>query len=246
MPTPRPFSLSSRPTSTPFENTASYYHALLDVRALIASPASPGETVELFFSLFSKTENRFLTEEFCLALNHNGSPVRDPEQRLGRLRTVFTEMKAEDLAGAVLVCKVVRVGAMKARGEDNGGGSLMSRNGTVRGRKNLETVSEMGTMTGTARSVMSEDSFSVTSGFGDNRTATVDTSWTSSTGDGRPSYRRPFGCAILELPVLSKLSTEAGLEFNMPIYVGREEGRFATLHEDLINRQNREYTTSNR
>lgn len=92
-----------------------------------------------------------------------------------------------------------------------------------------------------------DDSFSVTSGYAPARSMTVDTSLTAAASiiDGRPSFRRPFGCAVLAIPPFRKLTKEAdsesGLEFSMPIYVPREENGFATLHEDIIAGRNRNY-----
>ena len=55
-----------KPTPSPF------YHIFIDLRALVASLCGPGETVELTFSLYNKSENRFLSEECCMVLNHQG------------------------------------------------------------------------------------------------------------------------------------------------------------------------------
>ena len=69
------------------QSTAKFYHMFLDVRAFVASPCSPGETAELFFSLYNKAETRFVTEDFCAILNHNGVLARDPS---AHIRTLFT------------------------------------------------------------------------------------------------------------------------------------------------------------
>ena len=242
-----------KPSAQPL---GSHYNYFLDVRAFIASPCGPGETAELYFSLFNRAENRFLTEEFCLILNHLGSPARDGEQRIGRLRTLFTDLKQEDLAGSIfLVCRLVRNGALKMR-SNSSAGTLDVHQRSINGRHPPAPVTD----TGTLRSAPSlydnvtDDSFSVTSGFAGHRTMTADTSVTTMTGsivDGRPSYRRPLGCAVLELPHLSKLLSDGadlsgtGLEFTMPIYTPKEESMFATLHEDIIHNRTKDvYTTS--
>jgi hypothetical protein len=49
-----------------------HYHLLIDLKAFFASPCQPGETAELLFSLYNKAENRFMTEECCMILNHQG------------------------------------------------------------------------------------------------------------------------------------------------------------------------------
>lgn len=236
----------------------SFYHAYLDVRAFVASPCVPGETAELYFSLYNKVESRFITEEFCLILNHLGSPARDPEQRLGRLRTLFTDLKHEDVStpGAVyLVCRIVRNGAMKIRPEATAG-TLDShqRNGSLRrGSGNLLNDFGNGRSDVSISETATDDSFSVTSGFGGHRTTTVETSMTTpaaSMVDGRSRFRRPLGCAVLELPSLTKLMSAGegggGMEYNMPIYVPSEESGFASLHEDIIERRTRVYLKSSK
>ena len=70
-------------------STAKFYHIFLDIRAFVASPCAPGETAELFFSLYNKAETRFVTEEFCVVLNHNGVLARDPT---ARIRTLFPQI----------------------------------------------------------------------------------------------------------------------------------------------------------
>ena len=241
-----------------------YNHIFLDVRAFIANPCAPGETAELYFSLFNSKENRFITEEFCLILNHLGSPARDPEQRLGRLRTLFTDLKAEDLAGPVyLICRLVRNGALKMRSEAMAGTleSQYRNTSTTASRQSAALLSDRKTMRGipSISETVSDDSFSVTSGFAGHRTTTIETAVTTAAAsivDGRPSFRRPLGCAILELPPLSKLLSEdgektgivpgTGAEYTMPIYLPRDEAGFATLHEDVIHQRSREFSRSTR
>jgi len=219
-------------------------HLLLDIHAFIANPCRPGETAELLFSLYSQNEGRFITEEYCLILNHLGSPARESEQRLGRLRVLFTDLKKEDLGNSTyLVCRLVRNGALKMR-LDAASGTLDSvgRGGAVR-RPSAHLYSDMGTLRSTPSIFESttDDSFSVTSGFGGHRTNTIETSLTTNASvvDGRPTFRRPLGCAAIDVPQLSKLLVEGdkaglGVEVSMPIYVPKEEDAFATMHEDVI------------
>ena len=256
----------SKPSSIPTASQAAlemYNHIFLDIRAFIASPCAPGETAELYFSLFSVKDNRFITEEFCLILNHLGSPARDAEQRLGRLRTMFTDLKTADLFGSVyLICRLVRNGALKMR-SDALAGTLESqyRNGSTASRRSGQLLSDRHTMRGvpSISETVTDDSFSITSGLGGHRTYTIDTSGTTTAAsivDGRPTFRRPLGCAVLELPPLSKLSSDesdkagivpgTGFEYTMPIYVPREEAGFATLHEDIISQRSQLYATSSR
>jgi dedicator of cytokinesis protein 3 len=136
-------------------------------------------------------------------------------------------------------------------------GHRRASNLTVSQRGSVHHLSDMGTV----RSSFSltdnatDDSFSITSGFGGHRTTTVESAATGTAAsiiDGRPTFRRPLGCAVLELPQLSKLLFEGadksgpGLEFSMPICVPREEETFATLHEDIINNRTKDVTTTPR
>ncbi|KAF8070275.1 C2 domain in Dock180 and Zizimin proteins-domain-containing protein [Lyophyllum atratum] len=90
---------------------AKFYHVYLEVRAFVASLCAPGETAELFFSLYKKQGTQFVTEEFCAILNHNGVSSRNPN---GRIRTVFTDLAPSDVMDPIyLVCRIVRNGALK-------------------------------------------------------------------------------------------------------------------------------------
>lgn len=234
----------------------SYLNLLLDVRAFVANPCAPGETAELYFSLFNKADNRFITEEFCLILNHLGSPARDAEQRLGRLRTLFTELKQEDVTSSTfLVCRLIRNGALRMR-TNSTAGTLEGYRGPARGGSNSQVSTEMAPPpTPSFIDNMTDDSFSVTSAFGGYRTTTIDTVATTAGGsvvDGRPSYRRPLACAVLELPALSRLlgsgtdQSDLGPEFTMAILAPNDEATFATLHEDIIYGRTKEYASTSR
>jgi dedicator of cytokinesis protein 3 len=255
---PRVFSLSaSKARDDPHERSGSFHHLFLDVKAFIASPCASEETAELYFSLYNSVEARFVTEEYCIILNHLGAPARDAEHRLGRLRTLFTDLQAADLSASVyIVCRIVRNGAMRMKADTLSPNIDMGRRtSTVRGsRGNL--LSDFGT-TRRASSVFdsnaTDDSFSITSAFGVNGVQSVDTTNTASTCivEGRPSFRRPFGCAVLELPQLQKLLKESeardvGVEFSMPIYVPKEESSFARMHEDIIFGRTKNYIKSNK
>jgi dedicator of cytokinesis protein 3 len=249
LPLDKPPTLFTRLNSDKASRASPSHHLLLDFKAFIASPCAPGETAELFFSLYNQNENRFVTEEFHLVLNHLGSPARDSEQRLGRLKTLFTELKPEDLSNHVyLVCKVVRNGALKMRSEAMTGTlDSQHRSGMTRSRSG-NLLGEMGTIReNVSNDALTEDSFSVTSGSRQVNALDRTMTSTESIVDGRPSYRRPLGCAVIEMPLLSKLVSDAqGTEVIMPIYIPRDEASFATLHEDVIHRRSKEFYTTSR
>jgi dedicator of cytokinesis protein 3 len=227
------------------------YHLVLDVHAFIANPCRQGETAELFFSLYNHAESRFITEEFCLVLNHLGSPSRDSEQRLGRLRTLFADLKKEDLGSSVyLVCRLVRNGAFKMRNDaatDSApGGSSRWDHGQSFAHGQAYSELYVGSAASLADGA-TDDSFSITSGFDGHRTATVETFTTASIVDGRPTFRRPLGCAVVALPQLTRLLSEtSGAEISIPIYIPKDESAFATLHENIIENRMKDVLVSPR
>lgn len=210
------------------KSPAEFYHVFLELRAFIASICSPGETVELFFSLYAKVSSQFLTEDFVVVLNHNGVLARDPSSRI---RTLFTDLPLGELQQPVyLVCRIVRNGSLKI-GNDHGSG--VPRRGSEGHSRGESAMSPLNS------TVHLADTFSPSPPNG--RTA-VGT-------DGQ--FRRPFGCAVLELTELAKMVQEqtdsAPLkEYTMPIYIPTNEISFATLHQHIINSNHKELERSSR
>lgn len=70
-------------------------------------------------------------------------------------------------------------------------------------------------------------------------------------GELPPQFRRPFGCAVLELSQLRTMAAE-GLEISptrehtMPIYVPVNEATFSMLHSDILHGHHKEYEKSSR
>ncbi|KAG0151305.1 hypothetical protein CROQUDRAFT_36914 [Cronartium quercuum f. sp. fusiforme G11] len=116
-----------------------FYHVMLEVKSFLACPCTAGETVELYFSLYNKSEARFLTEEFCVILNHLGVPIRSKSKLplLDRsvtghpgedsspkfsssssfvsVRTMFKDLSQHDVQDSIfLVCRLVKNGGMKS------------------------------------------------------------------------------------------------------------------------------------
>lgn len=260
----QPHALTSAKDDFPDLPTGSFFHLFLDVRAFVANPCAPGETAELYFSLYNKRHKRFISEEFCLILNHYGSPSRDSEQRLGRLRTLFTDLKAEDLApDTYLVCKIIRNGAMKTR-SDNGMPSVSLSASVARHRSSLYDISATELSDHNQRQSVSfmdltDDSFSVTSGNGpeSHRPPTVDTTNAApvsmvgggSAFDSKIRVKRPLGWAVMLLPPMSKPIGDGldrdggGVEQSVKIYVPREEKDFAKMFDDVIHNRVKHYMT---
>ncbi|PWN43738.1 hypothetical protein IE81DRAFT_67371 [Ceraceosorus guamensis] len=207
-----------------------YFHVYLDVKAFVASPCVPGETCELYLSLYNKAESRFLTEEYCVVLNHQGVPARESEGRLGKMRTLFTDLSATDMQELNVVCRIVRNGAMRITAVDS------IRSAQSSGLLPADVLS--GDLTD-AGSIDGDLPPGGVPGMRPNRMASTRT------------FRRPFGCAVLELGDHHKFQTDIATsspmrEHVMPIFVPLNEAAFSTLHQDIIASRIREFEKSPR
>lgn len=224
-----------------------FYHVFLDLRAFVATPCAPGETVELLFSLYNKAEARFVSEEFCAVLNHNGVLARDPSPA-ARIRTLFTDLIQGDAQDPIfLVCQIVRNGGMKLGGgnhqqHQNIGAGTASDSGQG-GRRTSDHSMRGWTSTSTDRqasNTMLSDP------------ALLSDPYPTSNSNSSPlSFRRPFGCAVLELTQLNAMASEqtevsSTREHTMPIWVPTDEATFSMLHQDILNGKTREYQKSPR
>jgi len=213
-----------RSSAKPF--AAKFYHVFLDLGAFVASPCAPGETAELFFSLYTKQGPQFVTEEFCAILNHNGVLAREPETRI---RTLFTDLSYSDIQDPIyLVCRIVRNGSFKVGPNNNIGGI------TEGGKKDHEGI------------------YKTTEGITDSRYSSGTNGLRNLLdGDSGGFVRRPFGCAVLELTQLSRMAADqsdsTGLkEYTMPIYVPTNESSFSMIHQIIINGTSKGYDKSPR
>ncbi|EJD03246.1 cytoplasmic protein [Fomitiporia mediterranea MF3/22] len=213
--------------------SAKFYHVFLDLRAFVASPCSPGETAELYFSLYNKNDMRFVTEEFCAVLNHNGVLARDPS---ARIRTLFTDLVQADIQEPIyLVCKIIRNGALKITNTFNSGIPVESAS---RGSGEGATAGRW------------EPSATLN---GNNSSTNVTRAGTVSESGYSGQFRRPFGCAVLELSQLREFAKEHAAEgsgptreHTMPIFVPTNEAVYSMLHQDIIAGNNKEYEKSPR
>ncbi|CAG8722453.1 13625_t:CDS:2, partial [Dentiscutata heterogama] len=164
-----PSPLQSLHNPTPTDSTShipKFYHVFLDLKAWVASICSPGEFTELYFSLYTKVDSRFITEEYLIVLNHNGVPK--DESKIGKIRTLFTDLSPHDIQDQVyLLCRIVRTGSMKMIDKD--------------------VSKESGAVTSL---------FSKTSKDSDN---TDQISLHSNAKFSPQTFRRPFGCAVLDI-----------------------------------------------
>ncbi|KAG1853079.1 C2 domain in Dock180 and Zizimin proteins-domain-containing protein [Suillus subluteus] len=99
-------------TMDPAFSSTKFYHIFLDLCAFVATPSAPGETAELFFSVYKHSEfPKFVTEDCCIVLNHNGVLSRDPNVRI---RTLFIDIAQSDTQDPLfLVCRIMRNDALK-------------------------------------------------------------------------------------------------------------------------------------
>ena len=216
---PKTSSLVGSPKSSK-ELTPKFFHVFLELRAFVATPCAPGETAELYFSLYNKSDSRFVTEEFLVVLNHNGVLARDPS---ARIRTLFTDLAPSDIQGTIfLVCKIVRNGSVKIGPNPSSG--IPPDNG-YRG--------------------------SQASGWSPYPLDAASSTNVTTTSDGGAAFRRPFGCAVLELSQLNRVATDsaevsATKEHGMPIFTPINEATFSMVHQDIINNNYKEFEKSPR
>ncbi|KAG1865874.1 C2 domain in Dock180 and Zizimin proteins-domain-containing protein [Suillus subalutaceus] len=170
---------------------AKFYHIFLDLR----------ETAELFFSVYKHSEfPKFVTEDCCIVLNHNGVLSRDPN---ARIRTLFIDIAQSDAQDPLfLVCRIMN--------NTMGSGAPAS----------LPDVP----LTPSRTTLMSELPM---------------------------NFRRPFGCAVLELSQLTKMMVDGTdvspmKEHCMPIFVPTNEALFSMLHQDIITNNVKEFEKSPR
>jgi dedicator of cytokinesis protein 3 len=222
------------PSQQSKSTAAKFYHIFLDLRAFVASPCSPGETAEIFFSLYNKNESRFVTEEFCAILNQNGVLARDPS---APIRTLFTDLAQSDVQDPIfLVARIVRNGALKIGTNMS---SIVANDNNRRGSEILVRPEP-------------STSYSSTMGWSESQSPTSPVSGRGSMPLDAPAFfRRPFGCAVLELTELSKIAAEQGevsstREYTMPIFTPVNEQLFSMLHQDILASNSKEYEKSPR
>ncbi|KAG8997177.1 hypothetical protein FRB93_000463 [Tulasnella sp. JGI-2019a] len=217
--------IPSSPMSQYSKSSVKFYHVYVELRAFVASPCAPGETAELYFSLYSKPGGRFLTEEFCAVLNHNGVLARDA---MAKVRTLFSDLGQHDVQDSIyLVCRIIRNGAMKLSSSPSSGYARSSdRSMSIDTRVGVHEEPEVNG-----------------NGNGNGRNSIA--GW-----EGGGNFRRPFACAVVELQQLAKMvagqDSGTARELTMPIFVPTNEASYSTLHQDLIAGKTKEYEKSTR
>ncbi|KAL1687532.1 hypothetical protein GGG16DRAFT_127866 [Schizophyllum commune] len=220
-------SLSLNRPSAP--SVSKFYHVMVDVRSFSATICGPGDTAELFFSLYHRNSEQFLTEDFCVVLDHQGQPVHPSQDGTSkRIRTLFLDLAASDMQDSLyLVCRIVRNGPMKL--------ALHQTNGSHK------------------RDGTHDDRAATALGMSGNNASSVgwaDTSGTSNGVDASQQFRRPFGCAVLELTPLTSMMAMVDAsplrEFSMPVFVPTNENMFSILHQCVLENATKEIEKSPR
>ena len=218
-----------------------FFHLFVELRAFVANPCIPGETCELYFALYSRAIGQYISEEFLVVINSSGSPANsqhtsaDGTLNLGRVRTLFQDLGSQDVGEIVLVCRIVRCGAMKmsAVGSQASPGSSIRSSTTL-----LEPPSDTSSIANGRSGQQFLQPPSASSGSPQPRSKLA-----------TAPFRRPFGCAVLDVSQFVKGAEDAvsrPREVTMQIFVPADEANFATLHEDIINSRTSQFQRSTR
>ncbi|KAG0179041.1 hypothetical protein DFQ29_002688 [Apophysomyces sp. BC1021] len=241
---------------TPPQKGAKFYHLFFELKACVAYICQPGEFTELHFSLYNKAEANFVTEQFVVTLNYNGMPK--DESQIGKLQTLFADLSVHDLhENLYLVCRIIRLGGMKfVDKEKDHLGAIGSHASMIFGA-------------GEAHRMMSYFDHGSSRHNHAHQQQQQQGKQQQLSSSNANLCRRPFGCAVLHLGnIVQKLDqhvsavsgsvTTPGLfspggstaapsshtalsEHDMRIYIPTSESMFATLHEDIINNNVKEF-----
>jgi dedicator of cytokinesis protein 3 len=236
-------------------------HLFINMRAFVGSICSSAhEGVELMFALYVRHERHFISEFFLVELNHNGVPAGPrPEDLLGRIKTLFTDLTARDVADEVyLICRIFRIGEAKdvLRPETANSSTSSDKQSRASMLFDMARPGSSGRLHKSTSSIIRSKGSRVsqiftrsTSPDGQNppnpslknaqSVGNLSNVKTNGLSKGR-SYRKPFGCAVLDLSKLLQETSvtvnpsDAGTEHVMPIFVPAQENDFHQLHEHII------------
>lgn len=187
---------------------------MLEIKTLITR-LPPGDTVEVFSSIYHGATQSYLTEEFRVELDH-GVPVGLP---IGtRMRTAFRGLRELD-STCFLIVRLVRKGM---------------RGASVAGR--ADGLSRE--VTPAPRAPMRTDMQPQLNGRADKapQTPQLDShEWVTVTPPDH-RIRTPLGCAALALDRL-KAGDGGAQDFNLDVFTPREEGMWASVPAELLSNQ---------
>ncbi|CDZ98211.1 Signaling protein DOCK180 [Phaffia rhodozyma] len=211
-----------------------YFHLFLELRAFVANLCIPGETAELFFSLYSDALKQFITEEFLVILDHQGNPVSNP---LVPVRTLFQDLGVQDVEDIMLVCKIIRRGGMKMSIIPSTQSTIYDSNQTgITSALTADSDHRSSNLSHTSL-LLNQHASSSTSALENNNSQPGANLYRASRGTSGV-FRRPFGCAVVKLGHLvntSEISETKSVELKMKIFKPAIEADFASIHEDIIN-----------
>lgn len=180
-------------TSTNTSKGAKFYHLYFDLKACVAHICQPGEFTELYFSLYNRADEKFLTEEYSVVLNYNGMPK--DENRIGKLNTLFTQISNHDLNKDIyLVCRIVRMGSMKMSDKEHTSSLSGGQASIVTGSTDNKSYFDLAN--GKQHQISLQHQMAQQRQM--NQPAFPQTNHTNQ------GLRRPFGCAVLHLGGLLK------------------------------------------
>jgi len=239
-------------------------HLLVNMRAFVGSICnSAHEAVELMFSLYARHERHFLSEFYRVRLNHNGVPAGPkPEDLVGRVQTLFTDLTSRDVAEEIyLVCRIFRTGEAKDILRP-GTSHKDARNSIIGGDSSRISTGATHRLQKSNSSIQRPKGSRVSQIFSRSTSPEAETSPTKTTAPVNanipnvkvngivkgPVYRRPFGCAVLDLSKILQESApgpqEGGADHVIPIFVASQDHDFYQLHDRIIeSKTNKLYTS---
>jgi hypothetical protein len=172
---------------------AKFYHLYFDLKACVAHICQPGEYTELYFSLYNRPDEKFLTEEFLVVMNYNGMPK--DEGRIGKLNTLFTQISNHDLNKDIyLVCRIVRMGAMKLSDKDHASSLSGGQASIISGVTDSKSYFDIAN--GKQHQISLQHQLA--------QQRHMSQPVTPQPNNAQHGLRRPFGCAVLHLGGLLK------------------------------------------
>lgn len=159
--------------------------------------------------------------------------------RLDRARTLFKDLSQQDVLDTlVLVCRIVINGHLKS-------GSAVSTNRSSPSNLNSPYAFHPPPSSASFLSPALQSSLSLGEQQQLSPRPTRD-SMLSSPNDSRRSFRRPFGCAVVDISQLCKIG-QASVQYSelaMPTFTPINEANFSTLHEDILASRIKEFEKS--
>ncbi|KAG2199372.1 hypothetical protein INT47_001554 [Mucor saturninus] len=202
---------------------AKFHHLFFELKACVAQICQAGEFTELYFALYSATEQKFLTEQFVVVLNYNGMPK--DETQIGKMRALFVDLSLHDLTDNLyLVCHIVRLGGMKWNDKDQFYSSSIFHS-------NKHQSFQKQQFNGNAVSTLCKRPFGC---------AVLKLSSILNPSD-------PSSTTTTTTTNSSSIVAQSSLvEYDMPIYVPISESTYTSLHESIIFGNAKEFQTNPR